>query len=101
MGLTWQGREPIEISGGFALGKDQSLNSCQRIKLTVIKSHHISLVAGARPNFMKVAPVYHALAARKEADRAKGIDLRVSVVHTGQHYDENMSDGFFRDLGIP
>jgi len=61
----------------------------------------IALVAGARPNFMKIAPLYHALAARKEADRAKGIDLRVSVVHTGQHYDENMSDVFFRDLGIP
>src|SRR3990172_4455443 len=61
----------------------------------------IALVAGPRPNFMKIAPLYHALAARKEADRAKGIDLRVSVVHTGQHYDENMSDVFFRDLGIP
>ena len=61
----------------------------------------IALVAGARPNFMKIAPLYHALAARKEADRAKGIDLRVSIVHTGQHYDENMSDVFFRDLGIP
>jgi len=61
---------------------------------------HISLVAGARPNFMKVAPVYHALAAGKEAARAAGIDLRISIVHTGQHYDENMSDVFFRDLGI-
>jgi UDP-N-acetylglucosamine 2-epimerase (non-hydrolysing) len=62
---------------------------------------HISLVAGARPNFMKVAPVYHALAAKKEAERLAGVDLRVSIVHTGQHYDENMSDVFFRDLGIP
>jgi UDP-N-acetylglucosamine 2-epimerase (non-hydrolysing) len=62
---------------------------------------HIALIAAARPNFMKVAPVYHALAARKEAARAKGIDLRVSIVHTGQHYDANMSEVFFRDLGIP
>src|SRR3990172_2137397 len=61
----------------------------------------IFLVAGARPNFMKVAPVYHALAAGMETARSVGIDLHVSIVHTGQHYDENMSDVFFRDLGIP
>ena len=62
---------------------------------------HISLVAGARPNFMKVAPVYHALAAKREAAQAAETNLRISIVHTGQHYDENMSDVFFRDLGIP
>jgi len=66
-----------------------------------MKPLSIALVAGARPNFMKVAPVYHALAARRDAARAAGIDLRVSIVHTGQHYDANMSDVFFRDLGIP
>lgn len=49
-------------------------------------------VVGARPNFPKLAPVHRAAAAR-------GIDQ--VVVHTGQHYDEAMSDGFFRDLGIP
>src|SRR3990170_7671774 len=65
------------------------------------KSLSIILVAGARPNFMKVAPVYHALDARKEMVITEGTDLHVSVVHTGQHYDENMSDVFFRDLGIP
>lgn len=62
---------------------------------------HILLVAGARPNFMKVAPVRHALDARVEPSRKRGIDLRVSIVHTGQHYDANMSDVFFRELGIP
>jgi UDP-N-acetylglucosamine 2-epimerase (non-hydrolysing) len=65
------------------------------------KSFHICLVAGARPNFMKVAPIAHALSARKEEVRRTGLDLRVSIIHTGQHYDENMSDVFFRDLGIP
>lgn len=50
------------------------------------------LVAGARPNFMKVAPVLAAL-------RARGHDA--VLVHTGQHYDEGMSDAFFRDLGLP
>lgn len=49
------------------------------------------LVAGARPNFMKIAPVLRAL------DRAS---VRSTIVHTGQHYDERMSAAFFRDLAI-
>lgn len=53
----------------------------------------IDLIVGARPNFVKVAPVHRALAERP------GVALR--VVHTGQHYDVNMSDVFFRQLGIP
>ena len=52
------------------------------------------LVAGARPNFMKVAPVLRALASRDHA-------FAPALVHTGQHYDEGMSDVFFRQLGIP
>jgi UDP-N-acetylglucosamine 2-epimerase (non-hydrolysing) len=67
----------------------------------VNKLIRIFLVAGARPNFMKIAPLFHALSARKEMAHAAGIDLRISIVHTGQHYDPNMSDVFFRDLGIP
>jgi UDP-N-acetylglucosamine 2-epimerase (non-hydrolysing) len=51
------------------------------------------LIAAARPNFMKVAPVYHALAATDWC--------RPVIVHTGQHYDAAMSDAFFRDLGLP
>ncbi len=51
-------------------------------------------VAGARPNFMKIAPLMRALARRD--DRFETI-----LVHTGQHYDRAMSDSFFRDLGIP
>ncbi len=61
----------------------------------------IAIVAGARPNFMKIAPVVRALAERKALAAASGVDLRVSIVHTGQHYDENMSEVFFRDLSIP
>lgn len=52
----------------------------------------VMLVAGARPNFMKVAPILAALA-RAGHD---GV-----LVHTGQHYDARMSDAFFADLGIP
>lgn len=53
----------------------------------------IHLIAAARPNFMKVAPLYHAL---RKAAWASPI-----VVHTGQHYDVNMSDAFFSDLQLP
>ena len=53
----------------------------------------VHLVAAARPNFMKIAPLYHALSSRRWC--------RPRIVHTGQHYDANMSDAFFRDLGLP
>jgi len=53
----------------------------------------IHLIAAARPNFMKVAPLYHAL---EDTDWATPI-----LVHTGQHYDRNMSDAILEDLGIP
>lgn len=53
----------------------------------------IDLIAAARPNFMKVAPLFHAL--RRESW------CRVHLVHTGQHYDPNMSDLFFQDLELP
>ena len=53
----------------------------------------IHLIAAARPNFMKIAPLYHAL--KKEA-WAEPI-----IVHTGQHYDATMSDAFFKDLELP
>lgn len=54
---------------------------------------HILHVVGARPNFMKVAPV---MAAFSQVDR-----VSQTLVHTGQHYDANMSDIFFRQLGLP
>ncbi len=53
----------------------------------------IHLIAAARPNFMKVAPLYHALAPQEWCV--------AHIVHTGQHYDANMSDAFFRDLRLP
>jgi UDP-N-acetylglucosamine 2-epimerase (non-hydrolysing) len=52
------------------------------------------LVAGARPNFMKLAPMVRALDRRSDA-------LAYRIVHTGQHYDREMSDVFFEELGIP
>ena len=53
----------------------------------------IHLIAAARPNFMKVAPLYHALAREAWCE--------VKLIHTGQHYDPNMSDAFFQDLNLP
>jgi UDP-N-acetylglucosamine 2-epimerase (non-hydrolysing) len=55
------------------------------------------IIAGARPNFMKVAPIIRAL----EARAAAGGPLRYRLVHTGQHYDPRMSGEFFTQLGIP
>lgn len=57
----------------------------------------ITLIAGARPNFMKIAPLIKAIQAAAEA----GKDIAYRLVHTGQHYDKNMSDTFFEELGIP
>jgi len=57
----------------------------------------IDVIAGARPNFMKIAPILRAVRDRQAA----GGSLRVRLVHTGQHYDERMSGDFFRQLGIP
>ena len=57
----------------------------------------IDLIAGARPNFMKIAPIIEAL----EKAKACGSALRYRLIHTGQHYDRNMSESFFEQLGIP
>jgi len=58
---------------------------------------NITLIAGARPNFMKIAPIIEAI--EKQQQQGKAISYR--LVHTGQHYDKNMSDSFFVQLGIP
>ena len=57
----------------------------------------VDIIAGARPNFMKIAPIIRALEARK----AQGGSLCYRLVHTGQHYDARMSGDFFAQLGIP
>ena len=53
----------------------------------------VMCVAGARPNFMKVGPIMHALQAARE--------VQATLVHTGQHYDVGMNDVFFAELQIP
>lgn len=58
---------------------------------------NITIVAGARPNFIKIAPVINSLTKKME----EGFNLNFRLVHTGQHYDKNMSDVFFAELEIP
>ena len=61
--------------------------------MTISRKCKVLLVAGARPNFMKIAPVY------REALKHHPVDCR--IVHTGQHYDYEMSQAFFEDLELP
>ena len=61
------------------------------------KPARVDIIAGARPNFMKIAPIIRAIEARERSGSA----LRYRLVHTGQHYDARMSGDFFTQLGIP
>lgn len=58
---------------------------------------YVDIIAGARPNFVKIASIIHAHQARV----ASGSSLQLRLIHTGQHYDHAMSGGFFEQLGIP
>ncbi len=58
-----------------------------------MKRQRVHLIAAARPNFMKVAPLYHVLRLETWCEPV--------LIHTGQHYDTNMSDAFFADLRLP
>ncbi len=62
---------------------------------------HITLIAGARPNFMKIAPLIKAIQEWNERLTNERSLIQYRLVHTGQHYDKNMSDTFFEELGIP
>jgi UDP-N-acetylglucosamine 2-epimerase (non-hydrolysing) len=57
----------------------------------------ITLIAGARPNFIKIAPIIQAI----EKKQTEGADVFYRLVHTGQHYDYNLSATFFEELNIP
>jgi UDP-N-acetylglucosamine 2-epimerase (non-hydrolysing) len=57
----------------------------------------VTIVAGARPNFMKIAPIIKAIGKA----RSSGSDISYRLVHTGQHFDRKMSGNFFDELGIP
>lgn len=57
----------------------------------------LTLIAGARPNFMKIAPIIHAIHKAQQ----EGANISYRLVHTGQHYDKKMSTTFFEELNIP
>jgi UDP-N-acetylglucosamine 2-epimerase (non-hydrolysing) len=84
-GPCWPERRDIFWTR-FLLDNPIEAGMANRLKL-------VHIIAAARPNFMKIAPLYHAL---KATDWAEPI-----IVHTGQHYDLNMSDSFFQDLMLP
>jgi UDP-N-acetylglucosamine 2-epimerase (non-hydrolysing) len=65
-----------------------------------MKQSKVLVIAGARPNFMKVAPLMKALEENAAAHASNGSAMQARLVHTGQHYDEAMSKLFFRELGI-
>ena len=58
---------------------------------------NITIIAGARPNFMKIAPIIEAITNKKK----DGFNINYRLVHTGQHYDKNLSGTFFEELNIP
>lgn len=57
----------------------------------------LDIIAGARPNFMKIAPIIKAIHKKQK----EGTDIHYRLIHTGQHYDKNMSQSFFEELAIP
>jgi UDP-N-acetylglucosamine 2-epimerase (non-hydrolysing) len=57
----------------------------------------IALIVGARPNFIKIAPIIHPI----QKTQNFGYDLHYRLIHTGQHYDAKMSETFFENLNIP
>lgn len=58
---------------------------------------NLTIVAGARPNFMKIAPIIEVINLKK----IEGFNISYRLLHTGQHYDKNLSDTFFEELNIP
>lgn len=73
-----------------------------------MRTMHITLIAGARPNFMKIAPLIKAIKEWRptpnpslQGGEQEQRSIQYRLVHTGQHYDKNMSDTFFEELGIP
>lgn len=85
--------EVLPSVGGDGSSAGPMQDAPQGIQRTENRNPKILNVVGARPNFMKVAPLHRAL--------EQNYLFQSEIVHTGQHYDEQMSDVFFRQLGLP
>ena len=84
---------PLTVSGRCEGGTpSRQPAGRRRYKLSIMLK--VLNIVGARPNFMKIAPIYAEMKRRSE-------DFEPLIVHTGQHYDAAMSDSFFDDLGLP
>jgi UDP-N-acetylglucosamine 2-epimerase (non-hydrolysing) len=82
---------------GYLFSTQDALSYFFEVAFVYLCSMLIDLIAGARPNFMKIAPIIDAIKlAQKE-----GKHIQFRLVHTGQHYDKKMSGDFFEQLGIP
>jgi UDP-N-acetylglucosamine 2-epimerase (non-hydrolysing) len=81
----WAAGREIQAWGGIKIKGDAKRHLSPLVK--------VDLIVAARPNFMKAAPLYKALVNQSWC--------KLRLVHTGQHYDANMSDAFFKDLGLP
>jgi len=73
--------------------RNNEIDNVKKIAKQALTPLTILLVAGARPNFIKIAPVYRVALKHRDVD--------CKIVHTGQHYDYEMLQAFFEDLGIP
>ncbi len=76
---------------------DNRISNCKLYPVSNFNLMTLTLIVGARPNFIKIAPIIDAIKAAK----SRGNNIQYRLVHTGQHYDRNMNDPFFRDLSIP
>ena len=81
---------PMEVE----MGQKPLVLLSETPKINIMK---LTIIAGARPNFMKIAPIIHAI--DDMGGQERGLSYR--LVHTGQHYDQKMSGTFFKELGIP
>ena len=82
----------IDTSGNVGIGTTTPTNKLT-VNNLINQLMHITIIAGTRPNFIKVGPIIHAINRAKQDN-----NISYRLVHTGQHYDKKMSDSFFIDL---